>query len=204
MILFVLTETLKLLHPYMPFITEEIYLSLPHTDQSIMVSAFPKAEEIPAFGDKAAEFERVLDVVAAVRTRRAEMNVPPSRRAKMYLVTAHPESYEGAHAHFAKLCGASETELVDRYDSDDAVSIVTSDATVYIPMRDMIDFDKERARLNGEMTKIQGEIARAESKLANESFTAKAPAAVVAAERDKLAKAQATAVALAAALAKLG
>ena len=203
-ILFVLTETLKLLHPYMPFITEEIYLSLPHTDESIMVSAFPKAEEIPAFGDKAAEFERVLDVVAAVRTRRAEMNVPPSRRAKMYLVTAHPESYEGAHAHFAKLCGASETELVDRYDSDDAVSIVTSDATVYIPMRDMIDFDKERARLNGEMTKIQGEIARAESKLTNESFTAKAPAAVVAAERDKLAKAQATAVALAAALAKLG
>ena len=199
----VLTGILKLLHPYMPFITEEIYQSLPHADESIMISAFPKAEDIPDYTAEAAEFDRVIAAIGAIRARRAEMNVPPSRKAKVIICTPYPASFEKAGSFFAKLASASETLLVDSYDSDDAVSIVTDAATIYIPMSEMVDTEKERARLTAELNKTRDNMARTQSKLANEGFVSKAPAAVVEGERARLEKLRATADALEAALAKL-
>ena len=203
MLTYVLTGILKLLHPYMPFITEEIYQSLPHTDESIMISAFPDAAEVPDTSAEGRDFDRVIAAIAAIRARRAEMNVPPSRKAKVILCTDFPASFEGAAPFFAKLASASETVLAKSYDSDDAVSIVTDAATIYIPMSEMIDTEKERARLAAELKKTNEGIARTEGKLGNEGFVSKAPAAVVEAERERLTKLRATAEALEAAIAKL-
>ena len=203
-LVYVLGSTLKLLHPYMPFITEEISSALPHTEESIMIAAYPTADEKLAFTAEAEEMERVLDSIRAIRARRAEMNVPPSRRAKLFVVTRYPETYKSAVPFFEKLASASSLEIVDAYTADDAVSIVTDAATVYIPMADMLDLDKERARLAGEVKKTEGEIARLSGKLSNEGFLAKAPAAVVEGEKAKLEKYRATLDALVAALAKIG
>ena len=203
-LVYVLSATLKLLHPYMPFITEEIYSALPHAEESIMIAAYPTEDEKLAFTAEAEDMERVLDSIRAIRARRAEMNVPPSRRAKLFVVTRYPETYRDAVPFFEKLASASSLEVVDAYTADDAVSIVTDAATVYIPMADMIDLDKERARLTAELKKTEGEIARLAGKLSNEGFLAKAPAAVVEGEKAKLEKYKATLDALSAALAKLG
>ena len=203
-LVYVLSATLKLLHPYMPFITEEIYSALPHTEESIMIAAYPTENGKLAFTAEAEDMERVLDSIRAIRARRAEMNVPPSRRAKLFVVTRYPETYRNAIPFFEKLASASSLEIVDAYTADDAVSIVTDAATVYIPMADMIDLDKERARLSAELKKTEGEIARLAGKLSNEGFLAKAPAAVVEGEKAKLEKYKATLEALTAALAKLG
>ncbi len=200
----VLTATLKLLHPYMPFITEEIFLALPHEGESIMISNYPQYSEAMNFAEDAEDMERIIGSIRAIRARRAEMNVPPSRRAKLYVVTRYPETYAAAMPFFEKLASASAMELVDAYGADDAVSIVTDAATVYIPMADMLDMDKERKRLSGEIEKTKGEIARLAGKLQNEGFLAKAPAAVVDGEKAKLAKYEDTLAALTAALAKLG
>ena len=132
------------------------------------------------------------------------MNVPPSRLAKVILVTKEQASFQNAEAFFRRLASASELSLVDAYDSEGCVSIVTGAATVYMPLSDIIDFDKERARLSQELKKVEGEIARLEGKLSNEGFVAKAPAAVVEGERAKLEKYKATKEGLAAELAKLG
>ena len=203
-LVYVLSATLKLLHPYMPFITEEIYSALPHTEESIMIATYPTENGKLAFTAEAEDMERVLDSIRAIRARRAEMNVPPSRRAKLFVVTRYPETYRNAIPFFEKLASASSLEIVDAYTADDAVSIVTDAATVYIPMADMIDLDKERARLSAELKKTEGEIARLAGKLSNEGFLAKAPAAVVEGEKAKLEKYKATLEALTAALAKLG
>ena len=200
----VLTATLKLLHPYMPFITEEIFSALPHTGESIMIAAYPQADPTMCFAEEAEDMERVIGSIKAIRARRSEMNVPPSRRAKLYVVTRYPETYAAAVPFFEKLASASALEIVESYPADDAVSIVTDAATVYIPMADMLDMDKERTRLAGEIKKTEGEIARLAGKLSNEGFLAKAPAAVVDGEKAKLAKYRATLDALTAALAKLG
>ncbi len=203
-LVYVLTQTLKLLHPYMPFITEEIYQSLPHADESIMISAFPKYDDSLTFTKEALEMERVIGAIKAIRARRAEMNVAPSRKAKLYMITSHKDTFEGARQFFIRLASASDIEFVDTYPSDDAVSIVTDSVTVFIPLSDMIDFDKERERLAGEIKKNASEIERIEKKLANEGFVSKAPAQVIDGERQKLEKYKATAEALAEALAKLG
>ena len=192
----VLTDTLKLLHPYMPFITEEIFLSLPHEGESIMVSAYPTACDAMSFPTEEAEMDRVIAVIRGIRNRRAERNVPPSRRTKLFIVTKHQETFRHAQAYLAKLASASEIELVDTYSAEGAVSIVTDSATVYIPLSDLVDLEKEKARLSAELSKIEGEIKRTEGKLANEGFTSKAPAAVVEAERAKLEKYRATEAAL--------
>ena len=203
-LVYVLTNTLKLLHPYMPFITEEIYQSLPNDCESIMISEYPKYDPALSFEKEEEDTERILTAIRAIRTRRAEMNVPPSRKAKLYITTAYAETFRSAECFFRHLASASEIEIVNEYDDANSVSIVTDSATIRIPLSDMIDFDKERARLSAEIAKNNAEIERVEKKLANESFTAKAPAAVVEAERAKLTKYRETAVALADAIAKLG
>ncbi len=203
-IAYVLSETLKMLHPFMPFITEEIYTTMPHDCESIMISAFPKFDEALCFADEEAEMEKVIALIKAIRARRTEMGVAPSRRAKLYIVTKFADTFGNATEFFKKLASASEVELVDAYEDTTAVQIITDSATVYIPLADMIDFEAERKRLTAELAKNEGEIKRLEGKLSNEGFVAKAPAAVVEGEKAKLEKYKEVRKGLEEALAKLG
>ena len=185
---YVLRETLKLLHPFMPFITEEIFSGLPGEDGSIMIKDYPDPAAIPAFPEEAADMDRVIEAIGAVRARRAEMGVKPSRKVNLFVKTRYPHAFEGSDEFFRRLAGAESLEVVEDYAGEGAVRIVTDNAIVFIPMTDMVDPEEERARLSAELKKAEGEIARAEAKLANKGFTDKAPAAVVDAERAKLAK----------------
>ena len=205
----VLTGVLKLLHPFMPFITEEIYQSLPHAAESIMIDAYPAPDAALDFADEATRMERVIAVIRAIRARRNEMNVPPSRRAKVYIATRYTDSFgKEAEPFFMRLCSAASLSVAESFDhaeisADNAVQIVTDSATVYLPLADIIDVEKEKARLTAELQKLDGDIARTEGKLQNEAFVAKAPAAVVEGERAKLAKMRENRAGVAAALAKL-
>ena len=202
-LVFVLTGILKLLHPYMPFITEEIYGALPNTGESIMIDTYPAFDEARLYPAEEEATDRVIAAIRAIRNRRAEMNVPPSKKANLYIVTKYPDSFAGREGIFARLASAESVHLADAYAADGAVSIVTDAATVYIPLGDLVDFEKERARLTAELNRVRGEINRLTAKLANEGFVAKAPAAVVEAERVKLAKYRETETQLTDALAKL-
>jgi len=185
---YVLRETLKLLHPFMPFITEEIYNGLPGEDGYIMVKDFPEYSDALVFPEAAAGMEKVIDAIRAIRARRAEMGVVPSRKAKVFLVTKYTNDFASAGAYFERLASAASVELVDNYTDDTAVQIITDAAAIYIPLADMIDFSAELKRLEGELKAVEGEIARAQAKLANEGFTARAPKQVVDGEKAKLEK----------------
>ena len=200
----VLSGILGLLHPYMPFITEEIYQAIPHACESVMISAYPKFDESLCYSDAEADVERIIACITAIRTRRAEMNVPPSKKAKLYVVTKYTDTFERAAKILEKLASASEVILTDGYESDDAVMIATDAGRLYIPLAEVIDFEKEKARLTAEMKKNDAEIERIEKKLANEGFVAKAPAAVIDGERAKLKKYLEVRESLTVALAKLG
>ena len=187
---YVLKETLKLLHPFMPFITEEIYQTLPHSHESIMISDYPEFDASLSFVTESEQMARVIDAIRAIRTRRNEMNVPPSRKAKVYIETKYRDSFNASTAEFFKrLASASEVEVCEDLGSaltaDDAVQIITDSATVMLPLSDIIDTEKEKARLTAEMTKLIAEIERIDKKLSNEGFVAKAPAAVVEGEKIK-------------------
>ncbi len=184
----VLTDILKLLHPFMPFITEEIYQALPHKCDTIMLDTYPVYEKTLVFGAEEADVDRIITVITAIRARRAEMNVPPSKKAKLYVVTKYRDTFTRTSKMLEKLASASEVILTDSYDTDDAVMIATEAGNMYIPLSDVIDFEKERARLSAEMKKNDEEILRIEKKLANEGFVSKAPAQVIEGERIKLQK----------------
>ena len=208
-IAYVLIQTLKLLHPFMPFITEEIYQSLPHDSESIMISAYPDAATTPAFAKESEDMARVIDAIRAIRTRRAEMNVAPSRKAKVYIATKHDACFTAAAGFFARLASASEVIVADAFDAevvsgDNAVQIITDSAAIFLPMADIIDFEKEKARLAAEQKKLEDEIARIEKKLSNQGFVQKAPAAVVEGEKAKMEKYRENLAGVVAALAKLG
>ncbi|MBQ4324360.1 MAG: valine--tRNA ligase [Clostridia bacterium] len=202
-LLWCLTGILKLLHPYMPFITEEIFTALPHEGESIMISFYPDYDEHLLFAREEEEMERVISTIRAVRNRRAEMNVPPSRKANLIVITPYPETFRRATPFFEKLASAETLTVVDSYDGEGAVKIVTDSATVAIPMGDLVDLEKERARMEAERAKVLAEIDRIERKLANEGFVSKAPAAVVEGERAKLEKYRLTLSQLETALANL-
>ena len=190
-IVYVLESILKLLHPFMPFITEEIYCSLPHFEdaESIMISSYPVAKDEYDFANDEENMARVIEAIREIRVRRNEMNVPPSRKAKVYIATKYKESFnDSTKQFFEKLASASEVEIVDDYSSEGTVQIITHAATIYIPMAEMIDTEKEKARLNGELAKVQGEIDRLVKKLSNPEFTSKAPEKVVNGEKEKLQK----------------
>ena len=184
----VLSGILGLLHPYMPFITEEIYQAIPHTCESIMISEYPVFNAELDYSAAEDDVERIIACITAIRTRRAEMNVPPSKKAKLYVVTKYEDTFKNAAKILEKLASASEVIITDGYESDDAVMIATDAGRLYIPLSEVIDFEKERARLTAEMKKNDGEIERIEKKLANEGFVAKAPAAVIEGEKAKLKK----------------
>ena len=200
----VLTAILKLLHPYMPFITEEIYQALPHTDESIMISDYPKFDTDMDYSAAEEDVDRIITCITAIRARRAEMNIPPSKKAKLYVVTKYQDSFKTAEKILVKLASASEVILTDGYTADDAITIATEAGSLYIPLAEVVDLDKERARLTAELKKTDGEIERIEKKLANEGFVSKAPAAVIEGERVKLQKYRETREAILASLAKLG
>ena len=180
------------------------YLHLPDAGESIMISDYPKADAIPAYDEAASDIDRIITAITAIRNRRAEMNVPPSKRAKLFVVTKHESTFKSTAKILEKLAGVSEVILTDAYAGEDAVSIATEAGNLYIPLADVIDFEKEKARLSAEIEKNEAEILRIEKKLSNEGFVAKAPAAVVDAERAKLAKYSENLAGVKAALAKLG
>ncbi len=205
-IIYVLESILKLLHPFIPFITEEIYGSLPHFEdcESIMISTYPSANDEFDFSAECEHMERVIAVIDAIRARRSEMNVPPSKKAKVIITTPYKESFtESTYDFFKALASASEVEVLDEYNGEGAVQIITHAGTVYIPMAEMVDTEKEKARLNGELAKVQGEIDRLVKKLSNEEFVKKAPEKVVALEREKLSKYESTRQGILEALASL-
>ena len=189
---YVLSGTMQLLHPFMPFITETIWQALPHEGPSIMVSQWPEYQQSLHFPQEAEQVETMMDTIRAIRARRAEMNVPPSKRAQVILMTDARDVYEAGALFFGKLAYASEITFVDAIPegADSMVSIVTKGATIYMPMGELIDFEQERARLEKEKSKVQKDIDFVMKKLNNPGFVAKAPEAVVAQERAKVEKYQ--------------
>ncbi|MBO5913272.1 MAG: class I tRNA ligase family protein, partial [Clostridia bacterium] len=181
---YILSNTLKLSHPFMPFITEEIWQALPHEGETIMISSWPTACECLNFANEEAEFEKVMDVIKAVRNRRAEMNVPPSKKAKLYISTEAKETFSKCAVFMTRLASASEVEVCDNVDVDGAVRVVTTDAVVQIPMNELVDFSKELERLGKELAAAEKDRDFLGAKLSNESFVSKAPAQVVEAQRE--------------------
>ena len=188
-IAWVLSNTMKLLHPFLPFITEEIWLALPHTGDSIMISSYPQTDPALDFPEDEASMDRIIELIKAVRNRRAEMNVPPSKKTTLYIVSAYGDTFNSGVSHFfTRLASASEVIYTGEFTGDNAVSIVTGSATAYIPLAELIDTEKELARLTKELENTEKEIDRLTKKLSNGGFTSKAPAAVVEGEKAKLEK----------------
>ena len=188
-IAWVLSNTVKLLHPFLPFITEEIWLALPHTGDSIMISSYPQTDPALDFPEDEASMDRIIELIKAVRNRRAEMNVPPSKKTTLYIVSAYGDTFNSGVSHFfTRLASASEVIYTGEFTGDNAVSIVTGSATAYIPLAEMIDTEKELARLTKELENTEKEIDRLTKKLSNGGFTSKAPATVVEGEKAKLEK----------------
>ena len=188
-----LTEGLKLLHPYMPFITEEIYCTLLPEEESIMISEWPVYREERNFPDAEKAIEGFKEVVRGIRNTRTEMNVPNNRKTSLHIVAKDAETaamYENSKKSFVNLAFAKEILVqTDKNGiSEDAVSVVVSNAVVYMPLEDLIDKDKEIERLTKETERLTKEIARCEGMLNNPNFVNKAPATKVDAEKDKLAK----------------
>ena len=185
-LVWVLNQALKLLHPVMPFVTAEIWQYLPHEDApDICVAKWPEFDETLVFAADERRMEIIMDAIRAIRTRRAEMNVPPSRKARVFIESKDAAAFAGADNFFIKPCGAQSIELVEAYDASDAVTIVTDAARIYIPMGELVDIAAEIARLNKELDKAGAELARVNGKLANEGFLKKAPANLVEQEKEK-------------------
>ena len=186
----VLMQSLKLLHPYMPFVTEEIYLSLQDEDESIMISSWPVYREDYSFPEDERDISIIKEAVRGVRNARANMNVAPSKKARMVIVSTNTDTrrvFEDGRLFFESLAGASESVCQEDRTGvpDDAVSVVLADATVYIPLGDLVDINAEIERLKKELARLEGELARSEKMLSNEKFISKAPADKIEAERQK-------------------
>lgn len=188
-LVWVMTNTLKLLHPFMPFITEEIWQSLPHEGESIMVSSFPKFDPAHVFEQEKQDMNRIMEAIRAIRNRRSEMNVPPSKKAHVYIASTVADTFQQAEEFIKRLAYCSGVTFGESFQLPGAVTIVTSDAKIYIPMDELVDKQAEIARLTKEMENTQKQLAQCENKLHNEGFLSKAPANVVEgvkANRDKL------------------
>ncbi len=187
-LVYVLSNTLKLLHPFMPYITEEIWQSLPHNGESIMISEWPTYNTALDFSKEEEDFEKVMDAIKAIRNRRSEMNVPPSRKAKICIATSFKDVFKAGTSFFIRLASASEVEVGDSFDIPGAVRVVTDAANVYIPMNELVDVTAELVRLNKDLKKALDDKAFFEKKLNNPGFVAKAPEAVLNEQREKLKK----------------
>ncbi len=202
----VLTETLKLLHPFMPFLTEEIWQALPHEGDFLMLQDWPAYDPAHDFPAEERAMERVMEVIRAVRARRSEMNVAPGRKAELTVVTAHADTFRAGVPFLLRLASASAVEVTDVPPAslEGLVTVDTPSAKCYIPLAELVDLDKERARVAKELEKARKYLAGLERKLSNESFVAKAPEAVVARERANLEKTRALIAQLETSAAQLG
>ncbi|MBO4902010.1 MAG: valine--tRNA ligase [Lachnospiraceae bacterium] len=189
----VLIDALKLLHPFMPFVTEEIFTTVQDKEESIVISSWPVYQEARAYKKEEKSVERIKEAVRMIRNVRNEMNVPPSRKAQAFVVTTDPEveaAFTEGKLFFASLAAASDVTVKPDTDgiAEDAVSVVIEHATIYIPFSDLVDIEKERERLEKEQKRLESEIARANGMLNNERFLSKAPENKVAEEKEKLQK----------------
>ena len=190
-LVYVMSNTLKLLHPFMPFITEEIWLALPHEGESIMISEWCKYDEALNFPVEEEAMARVMAAIKAVRNRRAEMNVPPSKKAKLYIATKYVDEFKNGSVFMNRLAYASEIEIGDSFEIEGSVCVITESAKIFIPLNELVDFEAERARLQKELDAAKKDLQFVENKLNNPGFVAKAPEKVIAQEREKQAKHQA-------------
>ena len=178
-LVWVLDRALRLLHPFMPFITEEIWQTIPHEGETIMLQKFPEYKDELNFPEASAEMVRIMDAVKAIRNRRSEMNVPPSRKAKVYVASQFADTFNSGAKFIVKLASASEVEVGSAFDIDGAVTIVTADAKIYIPMTELVDKEAELKRLNKELEATKKLLAQDEGKLNNAGFMSKAPEKVI-------------------------
>ncbi len=178
-LLYVLDQILRLLHPFMPYITEEIWQTIPHEGETVMLAEYPKYKPELDYPEAVLEMQRVMEAIRAIRNRRAEMNVPSSRKAKVYVATKFPQTFKDGTAFIQKLASANEVEVSDSFDIEGAVTIVTADAKIYIPMDELVDKEAELARLNKELEQVKKRLAQSEGKLNNQGFVSKAPEAVI-------------------------
>ncbi len=189
-LVWVMQGMLKLLHPFMPYITEEIWSAVSDSDVPCILSTFPTYDEKLDFAAEEAQFEKIIAAIRGIRNRRAEMNVPPSKKAALHIETAEAEIFKQGRLFFERLASAAEIVIADKVDMPDAVTVVTDCARIFIPMDELVDKEKELARLNKEKAAVQKDIDFSSNKLNNAGFVAKAPAQQVEAEKAKLAKAQ--------------
>ena len=191
-LVYVLSEALKLLHPFMPFITEELYQALPGSGETIMTAAWPTADPARSWPEEEEAFEKVMDYIKAVRTMRTEMNVHPAKRTSMVIETADPAPFQKAQVYLAKFAFATDVSFTARYEGSTGgmVQVSTHAARGFIPMMELIDRDKELARLEKEKAKAEKELAMFQKQLANPKFVEKAPAALVEETRAKAARSQ--------------
>ncbi len=191
-LVYVLDQVLRLLHPFMPFITEEIWQSIPHEGEALIIAQWPVYCEELAFKSECALMESVMEAIRAIRNRRAEMNVPPSKKAALYVLTSKPQVFKEGEGFLQRLAYADAVSILDKEPEnlDGMVTITTADAKLYIPMGQLVDVAKELERIGKELDKARTNLAVIEAKLSNEKFTARAPENVVNAEREKAAKAR--------------
>jgi valyl-tRNA synthetase len=189
-LVFVLENSLKLLHPFIPFITDEIYRNIPGTSGTIMTAEFPRYNSKLAYKKDAAAFEGIMDIIKAVRAAKTELDCPPSKKVSLYITTESKRLINANEDSILKLAGAKDIKYVASAEEagENLVTKVLAIGTVYIPMGELVDFEKEIARLEGELEKVTSEIARADGKLNNQGFISKAPKKLVDEEKAKLAK----------------
>ena len=186
-LVYVLDQTLRLLHPFMPFITEEIWQSLPRRESALIVAKWPEASEALSFKTEETHMESVMNAIRAIRNRRAEMNVPPSKKATLYVLTAAPQIFAEGEGFIQRLAYADKVVLLDKEPENlnGLVTCATADAKLYIPMGQLVDIAKEQERIGKELEKARKNLASLNGKLSNENFISRAPEAVVNAEREK-------------------
>ncbi|MEQ2456094.1 valine--tRNA ligase [Flavonifractor hominis] len=203
---YVLTETLKLLHPFMPFITEEIWQALPHEGDYLMLQQWPEHHVSLDFPEEEKAMELIMDAIRAIRARRAEMNVPPSKKAQLTISTLERSVFEQGIPFLKRLAYASDVKIVEATDEVEAqgmVVVTTHAARLYLPLAELVDLEKEKARVQKELDKNRKELDKLETKLQNPGFVNKAPAQVVEAERERADKLRALLVKLEESMASL-
>ena len=191
-LVYVLDQTLRLLHPFMPFITEEIWQTLPHEGDALIVASWPEFKQELQFKTEEDQMEGVMNAIRAIRNRRAEMNVPPSKKASLFVQTAKPRIFAEGEGFIQRLAYADQVTILDKEPEniDGMVCCTTADAKLYIPLGELVDVAKELERIGKELEKAKANLESLEKKLGNENFTARAPEAVVQDIRDKAAKAK--------------
>jgi len=189
---YVLENALKLLHPFIPFVTEEIYANLPNVSGSIMVADFPRYNYKWAYKKEAKAFEGIMGIIKAVRAMKKDAECPPSKKVELFIVTENKRLVQVNKDCILKLSGGSELTIIEDVGevNGKTVSAVTEIAQIYVPLGELVDIEKEKARWSAEIERIDGEIQRAGSKLANENFVARAPQKLVDAEKEKVKKYQ--------------